>query len=529
MVGLQTLTRGAVPFRAMSIRHATSSGGEAEPVARLRLPLLGLGLALLLGAWLMATQPFNAPDEASHYLRALTIANGHVIGPKIPYAPAPPLTRAQFAWINRDTRGVVVPARLSPPNVKCVDGKRDVSGSCMEAIANGNFPPYAYLLPALALKASNHTLPALWWTRVASALPALAFLLLAAALLWSGTGWSLIGLLAAITPMVLFASSVMNSSGVEITACLAFAASVLRVTRRPSRTPTWVWAAFAITGAVAMVSWPLGLVFVLADLGLFAALLGREGLRELMQTSRRPLAVCMSALAAAGVLWLIYSRAAGLGADKVGISPLWRSLDQGISQLPEVLRQAVGTFGLLTVHLPLGAYWIWWVAILALLAAALWLGGRRDRWITATVTLLALAFPVFFYAWFDRFTGFDVQGREVLPLLVLIPLVAGEVVHRRRAAIASHRAARLTLGGAVVGVGAFQAYAWWFNARAMAGGPHRIRFFDHAVWSPPGTWTPWIVLAGLGALAVAANGYWLTVPRSRVIEAGATSRAPAQT
>jgi hypothetical protein len=512
----------------MSIRDATSSRGEAKPMLRLRLPVLGLGLALLLGAWLMATRPFEAPDEAFHYLRALTIANGHVIGPKIPYGPAPWLTPAQLAWTSRDTRGVLVPARLSPPNLNCTDGRPDRHGSCMEPVANGNFPPYAYLLPALALKASDHTLPALWWTRVASALPSLVFLLLAAALLWSRTGWSLIGLLFATTPMVLFTSSVMNSSGFEITACLAFAASVLRISREPARTPPWVWGAFAATGALAIVSWPLGLVFVAADLVLLGGLLGRAGLRELRETRRGPITVGISALVAAGALWLVYSRVAGLGAAKFGISPVWPSLQQGINQLPEVLREAVGNFGLLTVQLPLAAHWIWWLAVAALVGTALWLGVRRERWITAAVTLLALAFPVVFYAWFDRFTGFQVQGREVLPLLMLIPLVAGEVVHRRCVAIASRRAARLTLGGVVVGIGAFQAYAWWFNARATAGAAHTLRFYAHASWSPPGTWTPWIVMAGLGAVALVAGAYWLRLPQSNVLEAGARPSAPAQ-
>ena len=477
-------------------------GGEARSSKRIGASLLMLGFALLLVAWIMATQPFAAPDEASHYLRALSITNGQILGPKVRYPLVPGLTPTQMAWLQRDTRAVTVPARLSPPNVNCIDGKPDISGRCLEATPNGNFPPLGYFLPAVALSASNDASSGIWLSRVASALPSLAFLLLTVALLWSTTGWSLLGLLAATTPMVLFASSVMNSSGIEITACLAFAASVLRVTRSPAGARRWVWAAFALAGAVAILSWPLGLVFVIGDLALFGVLLGRRGLRELRRGSGRQLRLSALALLVAAVLSLIYSRLSGLGAAKLSISPIWRSLHEGLDQLSPVLHDSVGSFASLTVHLPPAAYWIWWLLVVGLFVAALGLGEGRERLVLVAVVVLALAFPVVFYAWFDRLTGFGLQGREVLPALTLIPLMAGEVIYRRRSAITQRRSAQVMLSGAIALIAMFQAYAWWFNARAAAGAPHTIRFYAHAIWSPPLGWLPWIAVAGFGTAAL---------------------------
>ena len=63
--------------------------------------------------------------------------------------------------------------------------------------------------------------------------------------------------------------------------------------------------------------------------------------------------------------------------------------------------------------------------MLSLLIGAISLGNLRERRLVVTVALLGLAFPVLFYAWVDRFTGFGLQGREVLPVLMLIPLVGG--------------------------------------------------------------------------------------------------------
>ena len=135
---------------------------------RWRVVLLMLGVALLLAAWVASTRPFDAPDEASHYQRALTITHGQILGPKVDY-PNVPMTPAQQAFIDHDTRAVLMPARLSPPDVVCMDGKPDIRGSCLEADPDGNFPPLPYLLPAAALAVSHDATTGLWLTRLASA------------------------------------------------------------------------------------------------------------------------------------------------------------------------------------------------------------------------------------------------------------------------------------------------------------------------------------------------------------------------
>ena len=65
---------------------------------------------------------------------------------------------------------------------------------------------------------------------------------------------------------------------------------------------------------------------------------------------------------------------------------------------------------------------------MVVIAGAVWLGDRRERLVLAGVLVLVLAFPVLFWAWVDRFTGFTLRGREVLPIILLIPLVAGEIM-----------------------------------------------------------------------------------------------------
>lgn len=468
--------------------------------SRLALAALpALGLALLMAAWIVATPLWTAPDEASHYQRAMSIANGRILGPKLDYTNVPG-TPAQLRFIDHDTRGVDMPARLSPPDVVCANGKPDVSGSCLEEDPNGNFPPLTYFLPAAALRVSHDATTAIWLARVVMAITSFVFLLLALALLWDGTGWSILGLLTAVTPMVLFTSSVMNSSGPQIAGSVAFTAAILRISRAPALAPRWAWVAFVVAGAVTILAGPIGLEFAVVNLALFGALLGRRGIRALRIDSPRPTYLAASVLITAGLLALIYSHVAGF-APTIGITPILGSLHQGIQQLPYVLRDAVGDFGSLTVLLPAAAIWVWWLLVLGVAAVAIWLGDARDRVLMVAVLVVALAFPVLFYAWVDRFTGFGLQGREVLPALLLIPLVAGELVYRRIRPLAHRQSARLALAGALALAAGFQIYAWWYNGQTVT---TPSAFYGQGTWAPPLGWLPWAVIAALGTASLFA-------------------------
>jgi hypothetical protein len=472
-------------------------------VKRRRVVLVGLSLALLLAAWTMATRPFAAPDEASHYLRALDIANGTLVGPKVPYFP-PAYSAAQHAWVQRETRGVIVSPALSPPGVNCEDGLPDNGPRpCLEATTVGTYHPLPYLLPALALKASNTASTGLWLSRAGSALVCLAFLVLAAVLLWDGSAWSLLGLLMAITPMVLFTSSVVNPNGLEIASSIAFAAAVFRIARSPARVSTAVWVATAVSGATVILAWQLGPLFVAAGLALLATLLGSAGIRALFRGGGAGLKLSAFVLGLALALWCAYGIASGAAHFSVAVTPFGANLHAGLGQLGPVLRDAVGTFGSLSLPLPSAVRWLWWLLVIGLVVVALILGSRRERVIVAATILAALLFPVLFYAWVYRLTGFGMQGRYVLPALVLIPLVAGEVVRANAGSIRSHLAGP-ALSASLVAVAAIQGYAWWYSASYFAGAPTTLRFYAHATWTPPLGWPPWIAAAALGVLALIA-------------------------
>jgi hypothetical protein len=110
----------------------------------------------------------------------------------------------------------------------------------------------------------------------------------------------------------------------------------------------------------------------------------------------------------------------------------------------------------------------------------------------------AVLFPPLFWLVQYRHTGFDLQGRQMLPLLVALPILCGSLLGKD--------AARRLLPAALAVTGAIQFIAWYVNARRSAVGTDGPLFFlSDPKWSPAGGWIPWLVLAALGSLALLAN------------------------
>ena len=108
--------------------------------------------------------------------------------------------------------------------------------------------------------------------------------------------------------------------------------------------------------------------------------------------------------------------------------------------------QAIGVFGSADASMPWPGYALWLLALAGVGTAALVVGGRRERLSVLGLvggTLVVVLGMSLVYREIGR-----LQGRYALPVLVLLPLWLGEVVHRRRAWL-SDRATRILAGGAL--------------------------------------------------------------------------------
>ncbi|HYB22316.1 MAG TPA: DUF2142 domain-containing protein [Solirubrobacteraceae bacterium] len=501
---------------------------RASRLRRVRVAALVLAAwALLLAAWVLANPPFAGPDESDHYLRAIGIGQGHLIGASDRDARIGVDAR-QIAWTRQAARLVTVPGPLDPLPFTCATGAGTASAACLNAAvperaaatvptAVGNYQPLPYLLPAAVMRAAPSAPDALRLGRAASALTVFAALALA---LWAlydpaASVLSLLGLLLAVTPMALFCGAILNGSGLEIASAIAFVACLVRVTRAPGQR-SWLTAA-AISGAVLALSRPASPVWLATGVVVVGFWAGKQRLRRSVAGTRRRWVAAAILLGAAVALNRVWE---GLYGSHVPLDT--RQLDAGIvagvHEWWRALPELVGKFGYLDVKLPLSLVLLWLAGVLVVVAAAM-RGTRRDRTTLAAIAACVVIFPPFFYALFTRPTGFGLQGRQLLPALVVLPLLAGEVCYRARARLAGSPSRALTWTvPTVVAVG--QVGAWYADAKRFAvGASGPLWFPPSATWTPPLGWGLWlgiVLAAGCCLLAVPALG-------------GAASAAPSPT
>lgn len=479
--------------------------------------LLCAAYAVLLLAWAIGNAPFTAPDEVSHYIRAIGAGGGQVIGRAAAF-PVPanptPRVRTEYTWINEATRAIVVPPMLIGSNLGCDDGKPDLSAACVDQVqpvpvattqltAVGNYQPLPYLLPGVLIRLGSDPLQADRLGRIGAAAECLLFLALAVWLLWGRLTISLIGVLAAVTPMVLFLDASVTPSGLEIAAGVAFAAAVLRLGRDP-RIPRSVWAAAAVSGFVLCLSRAPGPLWVALDSLIFIGLAGAAGAIRRIRESGPAAPVAMAVVGSGVLLNRLYEHAYGSRLSP-GPSAIVHEIGPGLRQLPVVLKEDVGVFGSLDSVMPTPAYALWLGLVVALIVAALLVGTWRERAVLAATAAGGLIIQVIFSALMVAGTTFDVQGRHMLPAVVMVPLLAGEVILRNRARLFAP-VDRFGFAALALLVSAVHLCAWYWNARRQAvSAMGTLNFMPHAQWSPPYGWLPWLVVACVGALLLALS------------------------
>jgi hypothetical protein len=512
-------------------RARIDSSQASGPGNKLAAWLVAASYALLIPAWVAGNPPNAAPDEIWHYLRAVGIGHGQllgrpagldgakaIVGPERPPYTADNYGRA-LAWVAQNTRKVRIPEGLAPGWLPCEGRDPRVSAACLHSsplseardwfIPTGTYQPLPYLVPAVISRigAPPDTLSLLM--RAGKALISLLFIGAAVFLLWSPEPRlvSLVGIPVALTPMAVFLSATLNPSGLEITSALAFFSALLRLGRGNAHPGAWL--TLGVSGFVLALSRLQGPVWVLLH---FAVVLLLTGVRPALRTALRQRHWSLFALITVVFGILLNRLWEYLYGPRMHIdpTPLGVSLLEGVAQVPRVLQEQIGVFNYLEFGLPQLAYVLWGALTVALCVTALLLGSGRQRLVLLMTAAAALTLPVLLVAASMRHTGFGLQGRYVLPFSLVVPLLAGEIVasqyQRLRAINAGHLFFPFAFGVALV-----QLIAWWKNAYRFGvgvGGP--LWFFGSAEWNPPGGWWPWLALASGGAslLLLAAPVDW---------------------
>lgn len=464
------------------------------------------GAYLLIAVCLMfSTPPGASPDEAAHYIRALGVGRGQVVLDDVPPKPPAPQFPVQIAWMQEQSGVVRAPEKLAPIAFECWAFPFYV-GTCWESDPPtsgktvtfetyvGTYPPAAYVLPGLLMRATDDPTTALMLGRAGVLLISLLLLGLAVLVLHDRSNpRSLAGVLLSVSPMVLAMGAALTSSGVEIASAICFMACLLRLTR--ANPPGWVWFAAAFSGAVLAVARDLGPAWVALELGLAAIFVGFRPLRSIWSSGGRRARIFAAVTVVA-----------------IGVALVWRAVEAAQPDLSQLrlggltfgeagglIRQVVGVFGPLDALMPETAYRVWGAMVLAVVVTAFVSGNLWQRLslglaIAATVVMAVALEAV------QNIYDFGVQARHILPAAVCITLIAGEIV--ARADRPRWLSSRFLVPVLAVVAAAIHLTAWHTIGRRFSKENAPIVFFTDPAWAPPGGWILWGVLMAVACGAI---------------------------
>lgn len=452
--------------------------------------------------WILAVPPFRASDEVDHAFRAAGAASG-----QFHLGQGTPDGRGWLVWVPTDLLRAAQPQCTSLSYVGYANCHAvEVSGDRSRvATAAGDYDPVFYTIVGTAAR-PFHGAAADYAMRVVSAV--LCALLLAtgvAVMTLAGTGrWANLGVLAALTPEVLFTGAFPGPNGVEIGLAFVLWAGLLAAVRRGAEPA--VQRRLLIVAGVAAV--PLcfvrffGPLWVLLIVGAVATTVGPAAVVSMVRRHRR-LVTTLSGAVLAGVCWwatwlVISSHATGVPPD-VDTQKLVLAFN-----LPAFTMQMVGAFPWRDIPAPFGIYPLVFFVVVLMVGAAWRRGGSpRARRSVLLIAITALVVPVALSLLLMPSKGAVWQGRYELPFVIGILPLCGLVLDE--ADFAPVEGVRLT------------ALSGLFLAIAQVVCPYHVEQLelarpvsadDPAWWHPPG-----VVLGLLMALACAI-GWQVTRARS---------------
>jgi len=494
-----------------------------SPVAR---AVAAYGLILL--SWLLSTPPFSGTDEWSHYLRAIGIAHGSWIGQKIADSDSDISTMPDHREVlgsgspddmdlfRQLARVVHVPPGMSPDGYGCNAFHHLQSARCNDAVTPvpvasehvtpvGIYIPTFYLVPALISRAASTALGAMRILRTADAMTCLILLAIALLCAYDAScgGSSLLGVALAATPMALSLGAILNPNSPEIFAGIAFGCSLIRLLRDEPSPPRWVYLGAAASGASLALARSLGPAWVALYLLAFALIAGNAKLRALWRADRLPLLALTATLAIACAGNRLWQAAHGAHIPITVVPTLTPETISPRMLLSEMAIEAIGYFQYLDTPMPGFAYKLYPLAFGLVIIAALWRATSRERFLFAFCAVSIAVVPLALYYAFLQGGGFALQGRYVLPYLVIAPVFAGELLRRHWSTL--HPRVRTSALASIPLISFLQFIGLYAAGRRSAVGLNGPKLFWHLrpEWRPPGGWDLSLGLAAIGCALLA--------------------------
>jgi hypothetical protein len=465
--------------------------------------------------WALATPLGAAPDEPAHIIKAASVAHGQLLGNPTSEAAVTevfvPQSVAQAGAWPCYAFHEEIPADCIP---QTKGGLQLVSTTTSAGLYN---PVYYAVVGWPSLLFSDGA-TVVYVMRIISAILVSFFLAIAWHALLKLNGKLLGGLtfFAAVTPMVLFLTGVVNPNGLEIASGAAFLSSLLVFLNSSNgQNRNWPWLVAITTSGVFLASSrgisPFWLVLFVA-LAILTS--GWAAFWAKLQTRGFIVSVVAVSLAAlSSVAWVLSTstlNAMGTFPGAGEVSPLrafftmvfQKSADPGL----------IGVFGWLDTFPPPLVYAIWSFLILSIITATLVAAKRKGLIVSGIAIASFIATPALIQAASVQQSGFIWQGRYSLAVMIAMLIICSTVLAQALQKVATHK-----LSGRILIVTSILVFAGHLTAfvstlgRYVVGNSGAIfAALGSGKWSPPLGGKVLLALLVVSLLGMLSMWWWTT-------------------
>lgn len=403
----------------------------------LRRPVLlaFVGILLAQAAWMLAVPAYEGIDEFDHAYRAAGAARGEW---RLTENAAD--GRGQFTTVPG---GMVAAAREACESLtytgrdNCTPTDELASGDVRIATAAGSYNPVFYFVIGTVARPFDGAAADYAMRGLCAVLCALGIAVAAWCLGLAGAGlWTRFGLLASLTPVLVYTTIVPAPNGIEIVAGLSLWAGLLLLGSESAddRGQRIGLSVATVSGCVIAVPRMLGPMWLGLVVLVVVVYVGPRRVAAVVR--RRPLAFAGSltaqCLAVAYSSW--WTLSAGLTGPSTGSASIATS--SGLSSADSVqtlawILQTVAAFPFRDQPAPIPVYAIVFLVVAGLLVAGLRAGRGRERLAVLAAVVLSLVVPASIGYLTSASQGPIWQGRYGLPLVVGILVMCGLALDRR--------------------------------------------------------------------------------------------------